>query len=184
MKIAIAVLAFCFMSFVVDAQKVIDPEVRFLSWIYLKDNPQPLKGVILETNDSTIQFISSAFLVKNKAVSPYTSETIPVSGIDKIKFRKKGSVGRGMIVGALGGVMAGAITGFIEGDDVCEPGSWCIFQFSAGDKAVIYGTLLAVPGTALGAILGSSRNTVYINGGQSLYFNSRNELKAYALIRE
>lgn len=184
MKIVLIMFAFCFLSFKADAQTVIDPKVRYFSWIYLKNNPQPLKGVILKTNDSTIQFISEVFLVKNNAVEPYTSETIPISDIEKIRFRKKGSVGRGMLIGGLSGIMAGAITGFVEGDDVCEPGTWCLFQFSAGDKAQIYATVLTIPGTAVGAILGSIRGNIHIGGDQNLYFNSRNKLKEYALIRE
>lgn len=142
-----------------------------------------MKGVILETNDSTIQFIENSLLKKNTAVAPFTSQRIPISSVERIKIRKKGAVGRGILFGALSGAMLGAIIGFADGDDVCEPGSWCILQFSAEEKAAVGATTAIIPGLAVGALIGRNRKTIYINGDQTLYVNSRGELMEYALIK-
>lgn len=182
MKTILVVLVLCCFQFIAEAQKTIDPNVQYYSWIYLNSSQKPVKGVILETNDSTIQFIQKSELVKNKAVAPYNAQSIPVTAIEKIKIRKKNGVSNGLLLGAIGGAAAGAIIGFADGDDVCD-GYWCIMLFSAEEKAALGAFTGIFPGGLIGALVGSRRKTIFINADQNLYTNSRWELDNYSLTK-
>jgi hypothetical protein len=50
--------------------------------------------------------------------------------------------GRVFTLGFLGGALVGIVPGLADGDDVCEPGAWCLFQISAEEKALAGGRSL------------------------------------------
>ena len=62
----------------------------------------------------------------------------------------------GLALGAASGIAAGVAIGLASGDDHCNPDSFCILQFSAGDKAIIGGAVLGSIGLGLGALLGAA----------------------------
>lgn len=62
---------------------------------------------------------------------------------------------RGLLWGGLGGVVGGGVIGFVSGDDECDPGSWCILEFTAGEKAAIGAVMLGGIGGASGIVIGA-----------------------------
>lgn len=164
-----------------NAQDLPATKAGYYSWIYLKDSSRAMKGVIVEANDSSVQFIDKSFLTRGKVMASYKLRVIPISTIQTIKYRKRNSPGKGALLGAVGGALAGAILGYASGDDRCEPGTWCIFVYSAEEKATMGAVLGILPGLGIGTILGSRRETIHINGDQSTYNLIRNELKKYSL---
>jgi hypothetical protein len=82
--------------------------------------------------------------------------------------------GRGLLegfgVGLLGGAAVGIALGLASGDDTCAPESFCLFQFTAGEKAALGGIVLGTVGLALGGVIGAiagsrdfhERNTAYV----------------------
>jgi hypothetical protein len=70
-------------------------------------------------------------------------------------FRHGRGFVEGLGVGALSGVAVGAALGLASGDDKCAEDSFCFFQFSAGEKAAIFGIALGGIGLALGGAIGA-----------------------------
>lgn len=82
--------------------------------------------------------------------------------INKMQVWRKGRVGRGILWGAVTGAIIGIGAGFIEGDDPVD--TW--FGISAGEKAAIYGTVLSLSGTIIGAIVGAAAKKKFIIRGK------------------
>jgi hypothetical protein len=61
---------------------------------------------------------------------------------------------RGGIIGAVTGGAAGIVAGLVDGDDRCGSGEWCLFEMSAGEKAVLGGMALGAAGGVIGAAIG------------------------------
>jgi len=64
--------------------------------------------------------------------------------------------GRGLAFGFIGGALVGIVTGLADGDDVCEPGSWCILQMSAEEKALAGGVAFGALGGLAGGVVGAA----------------------------
>ncbi|MEE4177764.1 MAG: hypothetical protein V2I46_09660 [Bacteroides sp.] len=95
--------------------------------------------------------------------------------VKTISFRRKGSVGKGVWIGALSGAAVGAIAGYASGDD--EPG-W--FSSTAEEKAAGGAIFLSFPGAGIGALFGSKRTIYPINGDYQTYSGLLAELKKYS----
>jgi hypothetical protein len=85
---------------------------------------------------------------------------------NEIAMIKDTSHGRGALeglgVGAGLGVLTGAAAGFASGDDECSDEEFCILEFSAGEKAVIFGVLLGGIGGVLGLVVGAAKGSTTI----------------------
>ncbi len=136
---------------------------HYKTWVTSIDNSPNIKGYLSEVGDSLI-IISDGL--------NYERQTIDINNIKKIKFRKKGSVGRGMLIGALMGVFTGGISGYADGDD--KKG----FFRSREDKALMSGVALMVPGAIIGGIIGSVKIKIPFNGNA---MKQRDELLKYKL---
>ena len=75
--------------------------------------------------------------------------------VDRGLRSRRRAAGRGAVFGAVGGGLAGIAAGLADGDDRCDAGSWCLFQMSAGEKAVIGGLVFAGAGTLVGVAIGT-----------------------------
>jgi hypothetical protein len=77
----------------------------------------------------------------------------PTAALRRISVQKRG-VGVVAVAGAglLVGFSVGGLLGLASGDDQCR--DWCIFKFTAGQKALIGGISLGVLGLAAGTIAG------------------------------
>ena len=101
---------------------------------------------------------------------------IDPKNVKTISLRRKGSVGKGIWIGALSGAVVGGIAGYASGDD--EPG-W--FSSTAEEKAVGNAIFFSFPGAGIGALFGSKRTIYAINGDYQTYMAQLAELKKYAL---
>ena len=128
-------------------------------------NREPVEGRLLELKDSTV-------LVGWWETG--TVEEISVSEVKRMKFRRKGAIGKGAGIGAGAGLALGLITGFADGDD--EPG-W--FSSTAEQKALGGSILLTPVGAAIGAVVGSARKKFVIEGRQDNYEKLKTEMAAY-----
>lgn len=160
----------------VQAQSPDKQKPIYRCWVYFEGSTPVYEGVLLSTSDSAIQVLPNAKRHTLLLAATQTPISIPATAIKEIRFRSKGSPGRGALFGALIGVTTGAIVGFADGDD-----EGTFFTLSAEDKALIGSTLLLLPGTAIGAVVGSVKKKFNIQGNLSAYQNARSSLQQYAL---
>lgn len=142
-------------------------------------------------NDSTLYVSNTQVAINQPAQDVSRWTAIDYNQIRWVHLKRKGSVGRGILIGAISGLAAGAIAGLVSGDDPpCQQNyssysyysplnnvfaglsySMCsAFRISAGEKALIGGTMGMVTGGLIGGILGAvARKKFTINGSKEKF---------------
>ena len=139
-------------------------------WIEPMNGGSKILGTLTKLGDSSI---TVRYWKEDKV------EEVPVVQIEKLKFRRKGGVGKGAAIGGGIGVATGLISGYAQGDDTPNPDAWIDFSSSAEEKAAggafFFGTL----GAVAGSVVGSLKKRFLIIGQQSNYENLKPELFEY-----
>ena len=124
----------------------------------------------------------------SKSKTPDESNLLLVEAenIRLIKMRRKGAVGKGAGIGFLSGAAFGAIIGYASGDDGlrCTStviGTLCFEGSTAGEKAIIEAIGLGIIGSGVGAIVGTSKKKIHIDGNIETYRIQLNSLTNYVL---
>jgi hypothetical protein len=145
-------------------------------------NNQKKEGYLKDITDSTVVYSTA----KSTIGAPYlaTDKYVGYSDIELVRIRRKGSVGRGALIGLGAGAATGALAGFASGDDPPSTGFFSL-QFTAGEKAGALAILFGLPGAALGAILGTTSLKFPVNGTKEGLIKMRQamqeKLKAYSV---
>ena len=83
---------------------------------------------------------------------------VAAEAIEQIARQEKRTRGQGLLrgggIGLLVGAVGGAVLGFADGDDRCDPNSWCFLSFSAEDKALMGAIALGGGGALIGGTVG------------------------------
>lgn len=145
--------------------------VVYKMWIKSIDKSFKAKGYLQEIGDSTIVLTDRRHTKQ---------QTIQGAQIQTIKYRPRHAVLKGIGIGAALGVGIGGMIGVASGSDTGN----CFICFSAGDKAIIWGTLLGVPSTILGGILQSKKEKVTFSGDQADFDDKKWLLKPYMLNKD
>jgi hypothetical protein len=107
-----------------------------------------------------VQTVGSGELMVAEVASGrvFTMATGSITRLDVSRGPRPRSAGfgRGFAIGFTGGALVGIVTGLADGDDVCEPGSWCFFQMSAEEKALAGAVGFGVLGGLAGGIIGAA----------------------------
>jgi hypothetical protein len=101
---------------------------------------------------------------------------ISINDINKISARRKGRLGRSVVIGGFSGAVFGAILGYATGSDNKD-----CFLCSRSDSAQLGAFLFGIAGTVIGAIVGAFNIRVPIKGYQSNYEKQKVKLKKYML---
>lgn len=128
------------------------------------------KGFLLQINDSNVALSQAPRPFILGADYRDSLQKIHYSEIDCIELKRKGSVGKGILIGTIAGATAGVLIGYASGDDdgFDENGNMMVFPMSAGDKAMVAGGVLGILGGLLGAVIGAvSNKRIYINRSTS-----------------
>ena len=136
--------------------------------VFTQAQHYPIRGYLTNLNESSITIL------------PYP-ENIRVTDIKLLKFRTKGRVAKGLLIGALSGFALGGLIGLAQGDEYCRPSSWCIFTLSAEDKAILLGAPMSVVGLTIGGIIANAKISIPLGRSQKSYQNKRLSLKKYLL---
>ena len=139
----------------------------YKAWIHLT-NGDRLYGALSAANEEGLTILDWK--------THDTVAMIKKENIDIIKFRRKGSMGTGAWIGAVGGAIVGGIIGYSEGDD--DPG-W--FAFTAEQKAVLTGTAMMGPGIIVGMVIGGIPKKFKIMGNTDTYMARLPQIQAYVL---
>ena len=147
------------------AQKSNQRPKTYKVWVELK-NKQVYNGYLLELSDSVISIVDSDRI---------DSLILRVTEINQLKFRRKGRVGRSIGLGAAGGFLVGAISGYASGDD--EPN--IVLTLSAEEKSIVLGTFAVPFGAGVGAIIGVIKKKYPIEGDLKKYAKYRTEMNKF-----
>ena len=151
--------------FTVNAQKIKPYQAR-VTLI----NESKVKGILFTANEDGL------VLMETNLVD--TVAFVDSKDIEMLKVRKKGSIGKGAWIGALSGAALGAIIGFADGVD--PPDCWMMCA-TAGEKALIGGLSLAIPGAGVGVLVGSGSKKFKVAGEKGNYLSILPEVKTYTL---
>ena len=153
---------------------------RYKTWLTLNSEPFKSKGILYQSKASSI--LIAPFEKNKQQISDKTLIEFQIRNIEKIKLRKTKKVGKGILIGAVTGLVTGALIGIIDGDDPpCSSGSWICFRYSAEEKAVMTGVPLAVFGAGVGALIGSIKIKIPINGNSEKYRKNKTDLRRYSV---
>ena len=171
--ITINLMAFILAMAISSAQAQKKVEKRKLNpiWIEQEYGVQP-KGYLYQVEEKGVVISSSG----NQDDYFYRANQlnyldIKATDIQTIKIRKPGSVGGGVMIGAVGGFLVGLTIGLLQGDDEVNPNCWLYCDYSPRtglDKGLATGVSLGLLGGITGAIIGSAKIKIPINGNRDI----------------
>lgn len=129
----------------------IPDHIKYRAWVVTLD------GEYTTTTRFLTHVRDSLIILANEEQSESTQ--FYYYNIDHLSLRRKGKPGRGILIGALGGFVTGFVLGYAEADS-CS-GFPC---FSPTGIGALTGGLGAIPGGLIGAVVGSGRINIPING--------------------
>jgi len=128
-------------------------------------------GYLSSISDTSV-YISSLPVRFNGYANPNSKlPGISYNQIYDLRLRRKGSTTRGLVIGAIVGAAVGAILGYAGGDDYKKnPNGWCLFCYTAGQKAEAGGFVLGSLGAIIGAGIGKlAHKTFTINNNKEKF---------------
>jgi hypothetical protein len=178
----IIIIALCYLNSV-NAQDTIHQKTIYRTWVTLKSKPFKTKGALYETKDSSI-LVSNSLAKKDYSNHKFETLKLHIKDIETIKIRKKDNIDRGILLGALTGLIVGSMLAVVNADPPCPQSSLFCFRFTAKELAVLYGVPLSLGGAAIGGILGSVKLNFPINGSMEKYNKNKEKLNKYSLRKE
>jgi hypothetical protein len=121
--------------------------------------------------DSGIVMLKSP-VVFDQELSNSSSNLIPYQNISQVTIKRKGSVGRGILIGSLSGMFVGGVIGYISYKPVNCEGAILCFDFGPGTDAAAGASVGTLAGAAIGAIVGSLAKKTWTIGGKKNQFNA------------
>ena len=123
-------------------------------------------GYLAAVTDSAIVVFKSP-VVFDQSLSNTNVNTIAYQNLQEVIVKRKGSVGRGILIGSFSGFVAGAVVGATtyrpcNGEYCLDPGQ--------GGQAIGVGLLGAIGGGIVGGIIGSVAKKTFIIGGRKENF--------------
>ncbi|MEJ7681209.1 MAG: hypothetical protein WKG06_25860 [Segetibacter sp.] len=103
-------------------------------------------------SDSALFTSPSPLIYDPGFINNNTYDKISYNVLNAVTIKRKGRVGRGILIGGLTGAGVGGLIGFASGND---PTQGCIDCFTAVEKAAALGVIFGVAGTAIGALAGA-----------------------------
>ena len=155
----------------VNSQSKTQKILIYKAWVNYIDSPIKMKGYLYQVKDSSI-VISGVKPVPSITIHKNHLYEISYKHIDVIKIRRKGRVGRGILIGMGSGFLAGIMIGYISGDD--EPSYW--ITLTAEEKAIAAAVPLAITGGIIGWIVGTNKKKIYVSGNFDNFRINRTEL--------
>ena len=190
MKKSITFLGFCLLGIsvhisVMAQELTADDSLTLKKRIYrvsvITSDSKKNSGYLANLSDSNLYLSPTPLHLSLVTTKDYLS-SYSYDHLEKIEIKRKGAVGRTALQGALIGLAAGVIAGFVSGDDPVAPtynnpndpfGNALgnafssisnAFRMTAGEKAVAGGIVGAATGGLIGAIVGSLVKKKFIIG--------------------
>ncbi len=168
-----------FSSPIVYAQKTAKVNQIYKIWVKPMDHSAVIKGYLYRVNETSI------YLIGLKSLDTTNLINIDSKNIDVIKWRKKGSIKKGLGFGVAGGALIGLIVGLTTDLEDLDP------QLDSPDPitkgvargALTFGTTIAygVIGGGIGAGVGSIKKKALIKGDIENYAKELAKLKVICI---
>jgi len=152
----------------------------FVTWISLMYHSEIVKGSLYQLNNSSLILVPNA-KIKQNSKGEMKSSVFKIDQVNTLKIRRKGSIVKGTVIGAVSGLAIGVIIGFISGDNKEKPHPMSWEPYKAQDKAAVYGIACMFPAAAIGAMIGSIQIQIPINRNQGTYERNRKQLERYSV---
>ena len=123
------------------------------------------KGVLYSADEQSIK------ISKNNSLSNSNLIVIDFEKIDIIKIRRKGKIGKGAWIGAASGAGFGVAIGMATDSGELK-----------SVVATVSGLFFGIVGTGVGAIVGSNKKKIQINGDSELYLSNLSFLRSTSLL--
>jgi len=148
-----------------------DKNCHYMTWVKLNNNLKTNPGYLYTVDTESIHL--GQFPKSTRGKSTIMDEKIFYKDISQLKVRKRGAVGKGVLIGTLIGCAFGAILGYAT-----EPSD----SFIGKDGAALVAGILFTPiGMGLGAAIGSARTPVPIEKNPDRYYENENILRPYVI---
>ncbi|WP_242120517.1 hypothetical protein [Aestuariivivens sediminicola] len=134
-------------------------------WITMLDGSEE-KGMLYSADEEFLKISKSNTLDESNVTA------IHAGTIDVIKIRRKGKVGKGALIGGLSGIGASVLIGATTDDDNF---------FTREESAAIAGIVLVPLGTGIGALTGTKRELIPVNGNLKNYLRWLTTIQSYSL---
>jgi F0F1-type ATP synthase membrane subunit c/vacuolar-type H+-ATPase subunit K len=162
----------------------------YQAWISTYETSRPIAGVLYEIEDSSVT-LSNRNFSRNGSSGKVDMTKLDVRSIDVMKLRKNGNTGRGILYGAISGLVVGGVLGILYASTVekHEEGA-NNFEKSINSTAstmqivgssILIGIGCIGTGIGVGAIIGSAKIAIPINGSQAQFTQNKSMLKDYSV---
>ena len=187
--IAIAILSLGIIQTVQAQTDSPDKGKNYQAWISTYEASRAITGGLYEIRDSSIM-LSNRNFSRNGSPGKVDMTKLDVRSIDVIKVRKNGSIGKGVLYGAISGLVAGGALGILYAASVkkSDAGANDLEKSfnSAASSMAIAGTSILIgigcigTGIGVGALIGSAKITIPINGSRKQFDQNRSILDGYS----
>ena len=141
----------------------------------LKDSIQRVEyGYLAALADSGIVMVKSPVSFDH-AIRNSNNNVIPYQNLNEVTIKRKGSVGKGILIGTISGMLVGAIVGYASYKPVNCDNAFICLDFGPGYDAAAGATIGSVLGASLGGILGAVAKTRFVIGGKKEKFHLMKE---------
>ena len=166
-----------------DTIKIRYKPKTFITSVSIGNPPKKLKGSLFQLNDSSMAVVPNE-LIKQDFYGEMESLVVKIDQVNMLKIRRKGSIVKGAVIGAISGLAIGFVVGLAIGVDENMPKTgtpFDIYRKTAAKQGLMYGAISMVPGAAIGALIGSISIKIPINGNQGTYEKNRKKLERYSV---
>jgi len=142
-----------------------------------------IKGVFFEDKDSAV-VISNSIYMMDYFQDNYTITTYQIDNIRNLRLRRNKNIGKGVGIGFGVGVGVGLIVAAItvaNEDNTQSSNTWDTSTDSHASEFIGIPILIGSLGAAAGAIIGSLKVTIPINGDKDEFEKQRKRLERYTL---
>ena len=164
------------------AQDSIQKIKIYETWISLYSEPYNVKGALYEIKYHSI-IVSNSTRILDYSTNNFESTMFNIENIEIIKIRRKNRILKGVIIGTITGFALGGVIGLLNGEE--EQGTSLYWgPTTTGELTIAFGVPLAVVGAGLGALAGSVKVKIPINGNISNYSRYKHKLRKYSIKKE
>ena len=132
-------------------------------------------GYLAAMADSGIVMVKSP-VVFDHSIAASNANVISYQNLSEVSIKRKGGVGKGIWIGAVSGMVLGAVVGYISYKPMnCEGATFICWDFGPGYDAAAGAALGTFAGAALGGIIGAVAKKTFVIGGRKDKFHHMKE---------